>query len=244
MVAGTRPGGGRADRPARARRALRRGFDPAPGVAEDVPRRGGAGGVGVLAGAVGRLPAPGVRRRDPAVLRAAVTAASRARSVVLVTLVALRAGRGRHAARPRGRRGGHHRCAHRGGSGGGGTPAPTGAAQTQALVELTHELAAERRRAEEAAVGAERARIAQELHDVVGHEVTLMAIQAEAAAAALRSRRSVSRNRWRPSGPPPTARSPRSGRSSRCWPPRAGRPAERRGPRVHRAAGAGCRDPR
>ena len=43
------------------------------------------------------------------------------------------------------------------------------------------------RRAEEAAVDAERARIAQELHDVVGHEVTLIAIQAEAAAAALRS---------------------------------------------------------
>jgi len=57
--------------------------------------------------------------------------------------------------------------------------------QKQALVDLARELAAERRRAEEAAVGAERARIAQELHDVVGHEVTLMAIQAEAAAAAL-----------------------------------------------------------
>jgi signal transduction histidine kinase len=57
--------------------------------------------------------------------------------------------------------------------------------QKHALVGLTQELAAERRRAEEAAVGAERARIAQELHDVVGHEVTLMAIQAEAAAAAL-----------------------------------------------------------
>jgi signal transduction histidine kinase len=57
--------------------------------------------------------------------------------------------------------------------------------QKHALVELAQELAAERRRAEEAAVGAERARIAQELHDVVGHEVTLMAIQAEAAAAAL-----------------------------------------------------------
>jgi signal transduction histidine kinase len=56
----------------------------------------------------------------------------------------------------------------------------------QVLVDLTHELAGERRRAEEAAVGAERARIAQELHDVVGHEVTLIAIQAEAAAAALR----------------------------------------------------------
>ena len=58
--------------------------------------------------------------------------------------------------------------------------------QKQVLVDLTHELAAERDRAEEAAVGAERARIAQELHDVVGHEVTLIAIQAEAAAAALR----------------------------------------------------------
>ena len=59
--------------------------------------------------------------------------------------------------------------------------------QNQALVDLTRELAAERSRAEEAAVGAERARIAQELHDVVGHEVTLIAIQAEAASAALRA---------------------------------------------------------
>jgi signal transduction histidine kinase len=58
--------------------------------------------------------------------------------------------------------------------------------QNRALAALADELASERARAEEAAVGAERARIAQELHDVVGHEVTLMAIQAEAAAAALR----------------------------------------------------------
>jgi signal transduction histidine kinase len=58
--------------------------------------------------------------------------------------------------------------------------------RNQVLLALTEELAAERRRAEEAAVGAERARVAQELHDVVGHEVTLIAIQAEAAAAALR----------------------------------------------------------
>ncbi len=58
--------------------------------------------------------------------------------------------------------------------------------QNRALVELTQELAAERSRAEDAAVGAERARIAQELHDVVGHELTLIAIQAEAAASALR----------------------------------------------------------
>ncbi len=54
------------------------------------------------------------------------------------------------------------------------------------LHALTEELQAERARAEQSAVEAERARIARELHDVVGHEVTLIAIQAEAAAAALR----------------------------------------------------------
>ncbi|GAA4353844.1 sensor histidine kinase [Angustibacter luteus] len=59
-------------------------------------------------------------------------------------------------------------------------------AQNLALASLAEQLRAERLRAEEAAVGSERARIAQELHDVVGHEVTLIAIQAEAAAAALR----------------------------------------------------------
>jgi signal transduction histidine kinase len=58
--------------------------------------------------------------------------------------------------------------------------------QNTALATLTDELRRERDKAEEAAVGAERARIAQELHDVVGHEVTLIAIQAEAAGAALR----------------------------------------------------------
>jgi signal transduction histidine kinase len=58
--------------------------------------------------------------------------------------------------------------------------------QNAALTSLSEQLREERRRAEEAAVGAERARIAQELHDVVGHEVTLIAIQAEAASTALR----------------------------------------------------------
>lgn len=58
--------------------------------------------------------------------------------------------------------------------------------QNQALQDLAHELRDERDRAEAAAVDAERARIAQELHDVVGHELTLIAIQAEAAATALR----------------------------------------------------------
>jgi signal transduction histidine kinase len=57
--------------------------------------------------------------------------------------------------------------------------------QNAALTSLTEQLRQERARAEEAAVGAERARIAQELHDVVGHEVTLIAIQAEAATTAL-----------------------------------------------------------
>jgi signal transduction histidine kinase len=58
--------------------------------------------------------------------------------------------------------------------------------QNEALADLTAQLRDEQRRVEEAAVDAERARIAQELHDVVGHEVTLIAIQAEAAAVALR----------------------------------------------------------
>jgi signal transduction histidine kinase len=60
-------------------------------------------------------------------------------------------------------------------------------AQNEALAQLAADLHDERARAEQAAVGAERGRIAQELHDVVGHELTLIAIQAEAAAAALRS---------------------------------------------------------
>lgn len=57
---------------------------------------------------------------------------------------------------------------------------------TATLAQLALELEQERRRVQDAAVSAERARIAQELHDVVGHELTLIAIQAEAAAAALR----------------------------------------------------------
>ena len=61
-------------------------------------------------------------------------------------------------------------------------------AQNEALAALTRELAEERHQAEVAAVEAERARIAQELHDVVGHELTLIAIQAEAAGVALRVR--------------------------------------------------------
>jgi len=59
--------------------------------------------------------------------------------------------------------------------------------QSESLAELAAQLREEQRRVEEVAVDAERARIAQELHDVVGHEVTLIAIQAEAAASALRS---------------------------------------------------------
>ncbi len=59
-------------------------------------------------------------------------------------------------------------------------------AQNAELARLATRLEEERRRAERAAVESERARIAQELHDVVGHEVTLIAVQAEAASAALR----------------------------------------------------------
>jgi signal transduction histidine kinase len=60
-------------------------------------------------------------------------------------------------------------------------------AQNDALTRLAAELEEEKHKVQEAAVTAERARIAQELHDVVGHELTLIAVQAEAAAMALRT---------------------------------------------------------
>ncbi len=60
-------------------------------------------------------------------------------------------------------------------------------AQTHRLQALTDQLAVEQARAEHAAVAEERARIARELHDVVGHEMTMIAIQSEAAASALRT---------------------------------------------------------
>lgn len=51
--------------------------------------------------------------------------------------------------------------------------------------EADQRLRAEREAARQRAVEEERARIVRELHDVVGHEVTLMSIQSEAAAQAL-----------------------------------------------------------
>ena len=51
--------------------------------------------------------------------------------------------------------------------------------------EAQARLRAEREAARKRAVEEERARIVRELHDVVGHEVTLMSIQSEAAAQAL-----------------------------------------------------------
>jgi signal transduction histidine kinase len=58
-------------------------------------------------------------------------------------------------------------------------------AQTALLRDLTARLVQERATAERAAVAEERSRIARELHDVIGHEVTVIALQADAAAAAL-----------------------------------------------------------
>ncbi|UOY01553.1 sensor histidine kinase [Blastococcus sp. PRF04-17] len=58
-------------------------------------------------------------------------------------------------------------------------------AQNERLRQLTGELLRERRVAERVAVAEERSRIARELHDVIGHEVTVIALQADAAAAAL-----------------------------------------------------------
>ena len=53
------------------------------------------------------------------------------------------------------------------------------------LADLARRLQGERRQAEELAIAQERNRIARELHDVVGHDVTVIALQAEAASAAL-----------------------------------------------------------
>ena len=58
-------------------------------------------------------------------------------------------------------------------------------AQTALLRDLTARLVQERATAERAAVAEERTRIARELHDAIGHEVTVIALQADAAAAAL-----------------------------------------------------------
>lgn len=57
--------------------------------------------------------------------------------------------------------------------------------QTARLQELTDQLVRERVTAEQVAVAEERTRIARELHDVIGHDVTVIALQADAAAAAL-----------------------------------------------------------
>jgi signal transduction histidine kinase len=58
-------------------------------------------------------------------------------------------------------------------------------AQTAMLRDLTARLVHERATAERAAVAEERTRIARELHDAIGHQVTVIALQADAAAAAL-----------------------------------------------------------
>jgi signal transduction histidine kinase len=57
--------------------------------------------------------------------------------------------------------------------------------QTAQLRQLAAELAAERELAERAAAAAERGRIAREMHDVVAHALSIIAVQADAASAAL-----------------------------------------------------------
>jgi len=57
--------------------------------------------------------------------------------------------------------------------------------QAARLADLAHQLDVERERGMRAAVAEERARIARELHDVVAHGLSVIAIQSDAAEAAL-----------------------------------------------------------
>lgn len=66
-------------------------------------------------------------------------------------------------------------------------------AQAERLEDLAERLRRERAGAERAAVAEERSRIARELHDVVGHEVSVIALQADAAAAALETAPALAR---------------------------------------------------
>ena len=59
-------------------------------------------------------------------------------------------------------------------------------ARTAELQELAAQLAAEREQRTREAVSAERGRIARELHDIVGHAISLIAVQADAAGRLLR----------------------------------------------------------
>jgi signal transduction histidine kinase len=59
-------------------------------------------------------------------------------------------------------------------------------ARTEELQELATQLAAEREQRTREAVSAERGRIARELHDIVGHAISLIAVQADAAGKLLR----------------------------------------------------------
>lgn len=65
--------------------------------------------------------------------------------------------------------------------------------QNEQLADLADQLRRERLHGERAAAAEERARIAREMHDVIGHGVGVIALQADAAAAALDSRPDLAR---------------------------------------------------
>ena len=181
-----RPGAGRADRPARRRRADRARHHRPDRVAAHLSRRGGARRDCALVPPHRRLHRPRLRRGLPALLLARRPRPGRPPRLAVCAFALVTGAIGTTQSHPVlyeyvttffivvgptvvGRLARRQR------------------EQAERLRDLTAHLERERERTAHLAVDEERARIARELHDVVAHGLSVIAIQSDAAEAALDS---------------------------------------------------------